>query len=740
MRDKSQKTEEGSRLMPSVLCSVFSEETVLVAVRLASRRMWIVLVCLVGAMAVLPLALLLAPWFDAAPTPIEVKLDAPAKAKIDACWDAALRECVPLVAAAGTKKAHDWIGELPPRPVYHLSLVFRSQVEDARLQRITLLNMRYANQAIYQRSADNTDVWFSLQDGTMQRRDDAFSLNIQPGGRLILAEPISNNVVSFAQRTMLIWLMLAGFVVCGVALVAPWFGACSFARPFLAASGHSGVGLLCLAAVVATAIQLVFVAHAQVQYGTGDSTIYLLKAVKLLEHRTFDSDGYEFELNRLPGYPLILAFAIALVGYNLSHVVLVQSVLCGASILAFALAVRRWIHPVLGAVGIVIATLSPPQVWASRNILSDGPFAWCTLLALAAFFTHAGARGASRWIWLGAFVSLATYASFIRPNAVIVFAALLPVYLPQAMQIVRQHAHLRARLRALVRFTLPYAAAMLIFVVAYGGWALRNYVSRGYFGTTDMGQLSIVQGALSAGWFEARSLLDQDEYRAYVKDHYRHEYFYMVWILRTHLFDAIEQDLQVTPSQQIALLNEHMHEIAAGSAARAPWQMRLVGPLRSVLWAIAWPQGTSYTRDAFRLDYALPSNYTDIDAIRTEMAPLSSRLVYETQQQNSIFALFAGYTRAYTGWYLALSVVALISGVYVAWRGYSFLSAPLIVFLANLAVVGVLGNILARYVQVLDVLLVFQSVIAGSLLLSVSSRQEMLRSAIQNRKSTSAHG
>jgi len=394
-----------------------------------------------------------------------------------------------------------------------------------------------------------------------------------------------------------------------------------------------------------------------------------------------------------------------------------QGALFSVSVLALALALRRWMHPLLGALAILLAILSPVQVWSARSISTESPFASCTTLALACLFEHISTTGRRSIAWLVLFSGLATYASFIRPNGIVLFVALIAVCLPKLRALYAQALSFPAKIRAITRTALPYALVALLLPAAMLGWSVRNYLNRSYFGPTDMTGISTVSGLMEAGIFQPQSLIDNKKvYADYLTMQYAYQSVYLGWNLRRPLLVQLSEGGQSPPNDAIRQLDNILLEITARSNALSPWQLRAVAVLRVGSWAVFLPDMKTFANEFIRNSYDQFQNYTDIGALRQEIAISSPKLVYDEVRENRVFSLYAPLAQHYYDYYFALLLLSLVIFLALLWRGHVVFTALFLVFLANMALNVLLLNVFSRYIQVFDVFLIFQVLVGISLL------------------------
>ena len=709
---------------------------------------------LVIMVVMIPISVSVAPWYHAATTPVQLELVAPSNAQIDLCWTKEYDECLPLVPyiESDEKHARLWLGELPPSPSYHVSLVFQSPVEYMELKGLTLVNTQNLKSPVYQRGYDNSEMWFVPENLEVSPTSQGFQLYNASVGRLYVPELIRRPQSSHPLTTCLVWLLLSGAIMSIAAFLflrvnkntasenERWFS--TNLKPIFIAFGFAAL------------LHLLFVANSHVIF-TGDSGGYGSKAIQLAESRTYDTGEYQFELIRMPGYPFLLAVFLRLSNYDLTIVTILQGIFLCISVLLLALSLRRWLHPAVSAICVATAILSPVQIWGSKLIMSESAFATFATLSLAAFFEHIGEkRIAPKMQWLIAFAILGTSAVFIRPNGVVLFVPLILIVLPQMACALLEKTTILNKGKTLFSIGLPYSLTIIILIVAILGWSVRNYYSRDYFAPTEMTGVTLVEGLLGSGFFAPRSflasnypaefkmpILEAQEifgidsgqllYRQYLRDKYRKEYLYQGWNLRETVFKALTENREPS-NKTISLLDYTLKELARESNLLLPWQSHLAALLRVGWWAIAWPPEILFDRHKFRYDYKKTAFKRMVPENRTKnfppfySQPFNSQPFFKVGAKNLFMTFYFNLATWYYEGYFILLVLAFVSSVYLFWYRRSVVVAPFVVFVVNIFLNMCLLGVRSRYIHILDIFLVFQVGIGFNLFMSRLRSQRLL--------------
>lgn len=703
--------------------------------RLEKRRLWFtpgklfklyVLAGVVIAIVMLPVAISLNPWFYAANTSVELNLDAPANTQMEICWDETEQECLPLVPYPNPdeENASLWLAELPPRPAYQLALIFRSPVSQVALRGLTLQRQPFAVAltgaahigAAYKAEAER----FIPQNVEAQYLDGAAE------GRLRLPEVITPGPAGrrpWATVTS-VWLLLVGawLIIGGVGL--PLLRQDADARRVPLPLFSNNTNILWLAFGVATTIHLLLVVNSAVIFYDYDEVGYMNDA------RTLVEDGMYVSAHRLPGYLLLLAMFFKLFGYHLSTVALLQAAMFDGAVLALAWSLRRWLQPVVGAIGILVAILSPLQVQFSMRIMSESAFATFAMFSLAALFAHIGSQGLRSKVWLMLYAILATFAFLIRQNGIVLFAALIPVCLPNVLELFWRPTTLLSKIRSIVRYSIPYFLAVMVLAGVIIGWSARNYLNYGYFQLSMLPGHVPLQRLLFAGILEARGLLDIDcppnqscsivfghpLYDDFIITRYQHA----GWDLTFPMRSTILQILSESSSQPVNdfQISHALKEIGDHAADLSPWPARAIGLLR-VGWAAF---GRRNMQGGFRI---YPIDQATLEQRREILrSRVSSKLIYDERGESLLVSLYSSIAQGYR-WHFPLWMLALLSGLTMLWRRQPILTCPLLVFMANgILYIYLLRAAEFRYIQILDTFLVFQCALGLSLLLGSKLTKE----------------
>jgi hypothetical protein len=693
------------------------------------------------------IAYAVAPWFDASPVPVQMVLDAPADTPLRISWEEDRSSAVPLIrqrddvppSEVGSAAGALWLAELPPRPSYQLAILFDAPVAGVVLRELTLVNVRTLDLPILRLNAGELAA---------QLQPESVRLTAGTGG--IVLDSAASGSVSLPARIPCTNRPLGGvFVVLWCVVTATFLLAGLFGRACLhealaprpigasldpARSAPSSLVPIWLAVGLGFVLHLGVAASIPALYNAFDPLAYFHKAVWLVERGTYITNTPSWEMDRLPGYPLFLAACLTLFGYQLQLVVLTQGLLLTLALAALAVSLRHWVRPLFGGVAVLLLLASPVSMQHTLSIGTEGLFATCAILATAAFFEHLAAarRGSAGWMTVcGLAISAAT---LIRPNGIVLLAMPLLAWAPRALRGALIPGGWSQKLRTLAGGLWPYAIPVALLVVVLGGWTVRNGWQHGLLAPSSMVGVSIVEGQLQAGTFDARSLDGVRLYEAFVRDRQSERYGYSGWNIRRSLGRQLSEGGTHFLPGHIATLDREMKAIGARSGALAPWPLRMAGLLRSFVRGFVLPASRSYTRNTIWTSPYFYGNHPDARAAwrrfcREEaIARLGKPLpLLDLEDETPTTGWAVDYLRWPDGWhrwaYRGFLIASLILLPIMLWRGALLLTVPILVFLANLTLNTWLLNMQGRYIMPLEFAVVFQTAIGLDLLLRGRLRQ-----------------
>jgi len=211
-----------------------------------------------------------------------------------------------------------------------------------------------------------------------------------------------------------------------------------------------------------------------------DSEDYAELAVSLAADGEFARDGQP-EVFRTPGYPLVLALAMA-GGESWPLWVAVLQIAAGllAVYLTFLLGGLLWSQRVgLWAAG--LQAINPLSIAADVRVLSDSLYALLLLLAIVLLVHHV--KSSRVWPAVAAAAALGV-SCYIRPVGVVPVGIVLAVLAGRALVRLRSR---RGEARKAGRVFLLSAVASLLIVAP---WTLRNHLVGGYPGFSSAAQVN----------------------------------------------------------------------------------------------------------------------------------------------------------------------------------------------------------------------------------------------------------
>ena len=199
---------------------------------------------IIGAMS-LGAAVVLAPWWNVAPIPVQLRLEAPADSQIRIAWGDRADQSLPFVPVVGRQAPTPklWLAELPPRPEYRVTIIFESPMQNAILRGISFIDVQHVESPIFKRKPGDPSDWFTADGVQIKDQAPVMLLTSAPGRRLVLSEPIYPPREPAVACIMTIWLCLTVTIGTAILLIAPLFRARGeVAPPRAAGKFDSAVG------------------------------------------------------------------------------------------------------------------------------------------------------------------------------------------------------------------------------------------------------------------------------------------------------------------------------------------------------------------------------------------------------------------------------------------------------------------------------------------------------------------
>jgi hypothetical protein len=652
-----------------------------------------------------------------------------------------LTPSLPLIPLEPTQPEKTiFLTELPPRQSYRLQLELGTDLLPTAFERIELRNLRDKNASLNLPSP-SAWLWTPPDAAGQQPKPSArleTAIPIQPvrladwpagtplpaGSTLTITDHWSPYFNNPAQPLYLgiAALLALGAIACAALLApfhlrpAPDSSPTSPCPPATSPSSREpvwrGWTVFCAFA------HLLLVNGAVSEYWPADSTSYLHKSAHFLEHSTFDTGGYEFEVNRLPGTSALQIAALALLGGNLDGIALLQAILQIVAtlfllreLLPHAPGWSRWLLPPL-------FLLSPPAVWAANTLASEGPFLSGLIAAAAFWLRYESSTGAKRRNALIGFCLLAVAVNLTRLNGLIILtwpllhilnACLIRLGLADSPQ---KRPPETSFLRELSAPLIPVVLVALSLIL----WSARNASSRDFFAPTDLGPVAMANAPLALGWFDPRALeaipqapeapsLSEEVLR----QRYEAGYWFHGWALRRILFVRASDNWKNLNNDTIRHTADHLSAFVEANKKLVPLEIQLAGYIRSASWALflAAPHNTVYeplTR-GFTLAGSLPENVAkrSTSNIAWVSRQTGHPLAYTSEKpagwlHKAYNAVAASTERIYP--FAALA--GLLAYVLAALRGYRLALFAFSLFFANIVLNVYVQYVVARYVMVLD--------------------------------------
>jgi hypothetical protein len=446
--------------------------------------------------------------------------------------------------------------------------------------------------------------------------------------------------------------------------------------------------------------EVLLVATSNPLFWSADSIGYTGKALALYANGAYSTNGIYQEILRSPGAPLIEATGWKLFGFSFASVALFQALLyAGACLLALhglAKALSR--NAALFAAPFLF--FAPAAIFGNRLMASEGPFAAFALFTAGAFLLAESSVGKKRLLWILAAGAFAGYAALVRPNGIILCA--FPLFALARGAI----AALREKEIAPFRKAAPQLLAVLLCLGSLAAWSARNYVQVGWFTPTDIGGLSMAEACFKSGILDVRAACDDDAlYAEVVKARYDSGYNFEAWAL-SHLYQKRLEAAGPIDRSVDRLVDGRLAAFAARSRAATPFPARAAGFCRTFRWGLFQDKDQNfqpYGLQDFRFVTYPAGDWDYTNSVITGW--IHKDLGYPQTPphaaQRAFNALMPLHARLYT---VAAGIGVLLLALSL-WRGYAAAGILLLPYYGNLLLNAALGVIVARYVTVLEPLL-----------------------------------
>jgi hypothetical protein len=681
-----------------------------------------VMISVLIALVTLLLSSFITPWIYSINARVRLYLDAPAETQISLCWDKDQTQCLPFVPYSEARNnvaepgeiAGLWMSELPPRPVYNISLLFKSDI-----RQFTFHNLNLDSSSIllfgYARGAGINNVSFNLDqfelDGNTNQTSNVLNNEVSGTTSVLtlnqeVVNGLSNKSVNWA-RIMLIWgLLFSIYLLVAIPI---------FLLPNAVLNLGSAVKLIPLpkypwwiylifSGIIVSMVFLV--TNSGVIFNQYDPLGYLYLAL----------GGGWFSDARLPGYPLFIGIILRLFQYDLNTVILFQAGILASSAVICVWSLRKWIPPYIAVLFVVLCAFSPAQIHWARWILRESLFASTTLLGITAAIAHFTSRKPLSYIWLIIFSAICGVAFLVRENGMLLPVVLLPVLLPAIIKRFFQEGTFWSRVRSIFAFVIPYTCPIIVLGIIYVGFSSYNFLHYGYFQVgIHQTSHSFTVKSIYPGNSDARGLLNPGPSIKKDAETYFGWPLYSSYILvrdQAPGLDPVYATLYPSVSQTMTDMGQPnnsfhianiLNEIGKNMNSLVPKKAALAGILRQYAMIIS----SNYS-NLYALQVVDPSTL-DIRQEIVDRYPLKSRIILEEKVigSDSFLAQFYKITQTY-GWYGIIFILSLISGIYVLIFHDPVFLAPLAMFIANVIMLLISRLVSYRYLVSLDVLLILQ--------------------------------
>jgi hypothetical protein len=688
-------------------------------VQMKKKTQIFIAIGMVIAVIALILALRLTPWFYAINTRVRLYLDAPAETKIKICWAKKQTECLPLVPfseASNTlakpgEVASVWLGELPPRPVYHISLVFKSGIHEAAFHELELDSsttqffgvLPEAGVGNIRASADQ----FKFRGISYKLINPIYRIESDRGGKLTLTKEIKPRLSdndNIGITTATVWVLLYSIFLL---FIIPFYLLPRAVENLGSALKNTHLQKfpwwVYILSCVAIGSMVLLIVKSPALINPADPIGYLQLA----------TGGGWFNAQRMPGYPLFLGLALWVSRNSLNGVILFQVVLLILSTLLCIWILRRWLHPIAAVLFVFLCLLSPTQVHYARWIFRESLFASLVLFGITVLIAHFTGRKPYAEIWFVIYTIICAVAFLVRENGILLSVAMIPALLPKVIKSMHSPVQIRERLWSIFLLFAYYSIPLLALGLVYIGFGVYNYIHYGYFQieATQKSHHYLARTILASN-FDARSLLYPTSSMNEEAKSYLGWPLYSSFILtrdQTPGLDPIHTSIYQSVIQrqgELGLAYNLFHsasildDIGKSANSLVSWQANFAGSLRHYS-ALIFSKDGGYS--------LIPDDPTTLANKREWLSQVSKKIKYaeKSVDPGSIVSGYYNISQGYQ-WYGLLVILALLSSLYVLRYEDPIFLAPITVFVANGFLLVFTRLVAHRYISSLDVLLILQ--------------------------------
>lgn len=679
---------------------------------------WGGIIALLLAFAVLIVRI--APWWHAGVTPVELVLNAPTDSEIWLHWSEG-KPPLRMVPVGDEVNGWCWFWgtELPPRPAYSLAVEIRPLEETLPFSELRIWRLSPRKSLLEGISAvEEPEEWSVEGIQVIGRGTDRVELDASEGGTIRFTGTIDRRPENYLAT---LWLPLANLLVLGLLGVGLFGSGWRFPESLVVRGGgwsrYQAIGGIAVF-LFAAGIHWHLATTSVPGYWPADSTSYADKGLALAYGQTFDTGGYEYELNRTPGYPLLIAFTLRFVEPTLNAVVQVQTAVALVCFGVFFWQLRRFLRSWLLLVTMPLVLWSPPLVWASRQIATESLFVSCWVIATGcAIQFWMEPRAKHRWIAWTVFIGAVTLGTLARANGILLLV--LPGCALIGMAVRAYHAR-----PGLLRAAAPpwskvagLLAPFIVVVIVLAAWSWRNAVSRGYARPSDLAPIVAANAPFNAGMLDVRAFENEEEYAWLLRARRDQGYFFPGWSLRNHRFREITNQWKELDDTTIGKLADSLKSFVKRNNELIPWEARIVAWWRVLGWGLWVPKYGAFTQDSLQSGYQVRVEHETEWLAKTVQQRFDwlsrdrgngvayPRLSVKEGTPSFIKALYNQLVPAYPIVYRLLVVAGVAALVWSVHRRHFVPVVLLAPFFVNLLLNVYFLYVIGRYLQVLDAML-----------------------------------
>lgn len=447
--------------------------------------------------------------------------------------------------------------------------------------------------------------------------------------------------------------------------------------------------------------EVLLVATSNPLFWSADSIGYTSKALSLYANGTYSTGGIYQEILRSPGAPLVEAAGWKLFGFSFASVALLQALLYASACLLALYGVAKALSRNAALFAAPFLFFAPAAVFGCRLMASEGPFSAFALATCGAFLLALAHEGRRRLFWILAASLLTGYAVLIRPNGVALLA--LPIFLFGKALISTLRERRAAPLRPAFLWILPITACL----GTLGAWTLRNAICHDFPAPTDIGGLSMAEACFKNGALDLYAACDDRAlYDEVVKARYESGYNFQAWDL-SHLYQKrIEAHGPLTKAAD-RRMDGLLSAFAARSRAATPAPAHAAALLRIFGWGL-WLHKDANYQPYGQQDYRFVT-YPDADWDYTNSVVtgwIHKDLGFAQKPPHAAQRAFNALMPLHAFLYTLASGLGVFFFALAAARGWTVAFALLLPYYGNLLLNTLLGVVVARYVTVLEPLLI----------------------------------